>query len=208
MDMNIHEKACPAAAGTGCHDGGAGSGVHPVDVLAREHETIRIVLAAMAAEQDRLLDGGDVREAFWAVALEFLEHYADRCHHGKEEQLLFIELERAGLPAAHGPTACMRIEHETGRRGRQAMATALRDADGRRLALAVGAYVALLRDHIGKEDHVLFPMAKSLLDPAAITRLQAGFARVELIDLGAGAYEGYEQLARTLVPGQPPAPPR
>jgi len=195
VDMNIHTKATADSA-LGSPD--AGAATHPVDVLSREHQTILVVLGVMDAEQHRLVDGALVRRPFWAAVLEFLEHYADRCHHGKEEQLLFVELERAGLPAEHGPTACMRKEHEIGRQSRQAMVAAVREGDGAALATAAGGYVELLREHIAKEDQVLFPMAKSVLDQAAVARLRRGFARVDHHDLGAGSHGKYEELARGL----------
>ena len=41
------------------------------------------------------------------------------------------------------------------------------------------AFVALLRDHIDKEDHVLFPMADGFLTQAAVDELLAGFEPVD-----------------------------
>ncbi|HEX5051494.1 MAG TPA: hemerythrin domain-containing protein [Planctomycetota bacterium] len=181
------------------HRCGCGCGsTHPVEVLSQEHQTIVAVLDAMARELGSLRQGGAVRRPFWPSVLEFLEHYADRCHHAKEEHQLFVELERAGLPAAHGPTACMRSEHEMGRQLRRQMADALRAADARALADAASSFETLLREHIEKEDQVLFPLAKSMLDEAAVQRLRAGFARVEHEDIGDGAHGRFEQLARQL----------
>jgi hemerythrin-like domain-containing protein len=181
--------------GCGCACGRA----HPVDVLSQEHQTILSVLGAMDVELQQLHGGAAIRTPFWQSALDFLEHYADRCHHGKEEQLLFVELERAGLPAQLGPTACMRSEHEQGRQGLAQMARAVKAGDRKALADVAGGYVTLLREHIGKEDHVLFPMARSMLDHEAVQRLHAGFERVEHVDMGAGAHLRYEELARSLV---------
>ena len=183
-------------------DGGCGCAcgrAHPVDVLSQEHQTILSVLGAMDAELQQLHRGAAIRTPFWTSALDFLEHYADRCHHGKEEQLLFAELERCGLPAEHGPTACMRSEHEQGRLGLRQMAQALLAGDAKALARASGGYVTLLREHIDKEDRVLFPMARMMLDHEAVQRLRAGFERVEHVDMGEGAHLRYEQLARRLV---------
>jgi hemerythrin-like domain-containing protein len=192
--------AQPPTAGGGA----AWAVVHPVDQLSHEHQTILQVLDAIARELRPLQDGVAIRRRFWASALEFLEQFADRCHHGKEEQLLFVELERAGLPAEHGPTACMRKEHELGRHGRRQMVDAVEDGNGAALTHAAGGYVELLREHIEKEDQVLFPMAKSVLDQAAILRLRSGFAQVEHRDLGDGAHGLYEQMARDLAGGVRP----
>lgn len=188
MNPNPNEARC------GC----GGGSLHPVDVLSQEHQTITSVLEVMAHEARQLHDGAAVRGAFWSPVLDFLEHYADRCHHAKEEQLLFVEMERAGLPRDHGPTACMRAEHESGRAARQQMLAALQANSGRQLAIAADGYTLLLREHIEKEDQVLFPLAKSMLDAAAVQRLASGFARVERADMGEGAHGRYEELARRL----------
>ena len=198
------KHSCPRTSIMSHHNSEGGCGcacgrTHPVDVLSQEHQTILSVLGAMDVELQQLCSGAAIRTPFWQSALDFLEHYADRCHHGKEEQLLFAELERCGLPPERGPTACMRSEHEQGRLGLRQMTDAVQAGDSKALAHAAGGYVTLLREHIGKEDHVLFPMAKSMLDHAAVQRLRAGFERVEHDDMGAGAHCRYEELARSLV---------
>ena len=189
--MTIHKRD----GGCGCACGRA----HPLDVLSQEHQTILSVLGAMDVELQQMQGGAAIRTPFWRSVLDFLEHYADRCHHGKEEQLLFVELERCGLPPERGPTACMRSEHEQGRLGRRQMAHAVQAGDAKALVCAADGYVTLLREHIGKEDQVLFPMARSMLDHEAVQRLRAGFERVEHLDMGEGAHLRYEELARSIV---------
>lgn len=189
MNHNPHK-----AHGCGCACGS----VHPVDVLSEEHRTIVAVLDAADRELRHLDEGDTPRRVFWVGFLDFLEHYADRCHHGKEEDLLFAELEQAGMPREHGPTHCMRSEHDTMRAGRRRMADAVAADDGATLAHAAHGYVDMLRDHIDKEDQVLFPMAKSMLDGAAVERLRRGFQRVEQDVMGEGTHCRYEELARAL----------
>lgn len=46
--------------------------------------------------------------------VQFFQVFADKCHHGKEENLLFPELERSGSPKERGPIAVMLAEHEQG----------------------------------------------------------------------------------------------
>jgi hemerythrin-like domain-containing protein len=188
------------------HSGGCTcAGVHPIDVLSQEHQTILAVLEVMDAQAQTLRSGAPVRADFWQPALDFLEHYADGCHHAKEEQLLFAELEKSDFPGMRGPTECMRQEHESGRELRQRMVRALQVEDGKNLAAAASAYVSLLREHIEKEEQVLFPMARSLLDRTVMQRLSKGFAEVEHLDVGEGEHARYEELASSLVAvhGQP-----
>ncbi len=45
----------------------------------------------------------------------FLRGFADGCHHGKEEDILFQRLIERGFPREAGPLAVMYHEHEVGR---------------------------------------------------------------------------------------------
>lgn len=105
-----------------------------------------------------------------ADCVTFIRLYADALHHGKEEDLLFPELEGVGMSRQSGPIAVMLHEHEQGRAYAKAMADALEPARSgdevahRRLTNAALGYVALIRGHILKEDRVLFDMADQLID--------------------------------------------
>ena len=45
----------------------------------------------------------------------FLKEFADKCHHGKEEGLLFPAMVAAGIPDKGGPIGVMLAEHTQGR---------------------------------------------------------------------------------------------
>jgi hemerythrin-like domain-containing protein len=183
------------------------AGQHPIDVLMQEHATILSVLDAGEREIARVAAGDPLRQAFWRDYVQFLDHYADRCHHKKEEDVLFAELEQAGMPREHGPTHCMRNEHATMRALRQRLPALLAALDQNGLCQAVGAGIAMLREHIGKENEVLFPMARTLLGEEAFARVRRGFSRIEHTDMGTGAHERFELLAKALC-GDVPEPVR
>lgn len=109
--------------------------------------------------------------------VEFFRLFADACHHGKEEDLLFPELEARGLPRDSGPIAVMLFEHRQGRELVRRMAEAMEGArDGDESALktltnAARGYIELLRNHIFKEDNALFNMADQMVDAPACRRL-------------------------------------
>jgi len=111
----------------------------------------------------------------------FIRLYADALHHGKEEDLLFPELEQRGLPRHAGPIAVMLQEHEQGRAYARTMAETIPAARGgdeharRRLLSAGLGYVELIRGHILKEDNVLFNMADQLIDTPACRSLCAAY---------------------------------
>ncbi|MFQ5723571.1 MAG: hemerythrin domain-containing protein [Terriglobia bacterium] len=173
-------------------------------VLQREHDAI-LQMLEVAEELGRQLERGRrVSPQTLADLLEFFQVFADRCHHGKEEDLLFPWLEQRGLPREGGPTGVMRSEHEQGRllvrRLSEAAQAYRRGADEARAewAALARAYAALLRRHIDKENNVLFPMAESLLSPAEQQELAAAFDRVEQEKLGPGTHERLHALKERL----------
>lgn len=172
--------------------------MHPTEILSSEHRVIEQVLdclEAMAAEA-RQKGSLDVERA--GQALEFLRTFADACHHGKEEERLFPMLVARGMPRHLGPIAVMLDDHRAGREYVRRMSDAREAGDVEGFARAAGAYVLLLREHIGKEDGVLFPMAESMLDGEARRALLDSFRAFEHEDLGAGAHERLVALADEL----------
>ena len=103
--------------------------------------------------------------------VSFIRLYADALHHGKEEDLLFPELEAVGMSRQGGPLAVMLHEHQEGRAYARAMLETLphaRHGDPvaqRKLANAGHGYISLIRGHILKEDNILFNMADQMIDP-------------------------------------------
>jgi len=168
--------------------------VRAIDILMQEHRNIERVLDAMEVMVDRLERGGDVRPAFFLEAAGFFAEYADRVHHHKEEDVLFGSIIAGGMPAEQGPIPVMLMEHEQGRvftRGIRDAARTLEAGDDsarRELVSQARGYIALLRDHIAKEDEVLFPMAEELLSVAAQAEVLEAFGQAERED-GRGAVE-------------------
>ena len=146
--------------------------------LVQEHVVISSVVEVLRVMARRIAGGGDVAPEDAREAAFFFSDFADGAHHDKEERLLFPAMEAAGLPSNAGPTFVMRQEHELGRARVRAMKAAL-DASPPDLAAfgrEAAAFAHLLRDHIAKEDQVLFPMADQLIDAETKDALRARFA--------------------------------
>jgi hemerythrin-like domain-containing protein len=176
----------------------------PTEILKHEHQMILMVLDAAEREAQRIQASGQVQVELVEEMLDFFRTFADRCHHAKEEKLLFVRMEQRGMPVQGGPIAVMLQEHDEGRRRLAAVSDALPGAEeGDPAAIAsvrsnLLAYVRLLRAHIDKEDHVLYPMADRLFSPADQDELGQAFERVEREEIGAGVHEKYHELAHTL----------
>jgi hemerythrin-like domain-containing protein len=156
-------------------------------------------------EVTRRLDRGEsVSPETLTELLEFFRVFADRYHHGKEEDLLFPLLEKKGLPKFGGPTGVMRAEHEQGRALIKQMAEAAQAYQDRtagsaaRWAEAARSYAALLHTHIDKENNVLFKMADHLLSGAEQQELANAFDRAEEEKIGHGTHERLHALMEKL----------
>jgi hemerythrin-like domain-containing protein len=154
-------------------------------MLRQEHEVILRALALMERLGQALQTGATVDRAALKWLIDFFSTFADRCHHGKEEQHLFPAMERHGIPREGGPLGVMLHEHEEGRAFLRAMAK----GDDREVAGAIRGYATLLRAHIDKENGVLFPMAEQILPAEEQRELLHAFEAVEQTVAGPGVHE-------------------
>lgn len=126
-----------------------------IGLLSMQHQDVLAQLHAVEAE---ILPRKD------ADLAEFAAYLADEvaCHFALEEQALFPLLARH-LDLEHGPLAVMNAEHAAFREGLAGLAAALHGGDLTAQRTQAVQLIELLRAHIDKEDHVLFPMAEHLL---------------------------------------------
>jgi hemerythrin-like domain-containing protein len=169
-----------------------------------EHRLIEQVLACLEQMADRCATAGELDPQLARDAVWFLRTFADRCHHGKEEAQLFPMMESRGFSTDAGPTAVMRVEHNEGRdlvgRIEQAIEGA---AGGDRHAVesfvhSSRAFVELLRAHIEKEDHCLFPMADQALSHDERDTLRKLFEKVDDHEIGQDAIEKCHRMANDM----------
>jgi len=160
-------------------------------VLRREHrrilEVVDVLDAVLSTGHSGATDASTDLLDFEIIekCVRFFRLFADACHHGKEEGLLFPALEARGMSHDAGPIAVMLHEHRVGRALVAAMAESFGGAEAgdtgarSRLLEAGRAYIDLIRSHILKEDHALFEMADQMMDPPGCRRLCAAYADVE-----------------------------
>ncbi|MBI3989119.1 MAG: hemerythrin domain-containing protein [candidate division NC10 bacterium] len=174
------------------------------EALKHDHRIIERVLRALERSIQRLEEGQPFEPSVLAKALDFFQGFADKCHHKKEEDLLFPLLSKRGVPVEGGPIGVMLSEHEDGRRFLKGLKEGLDKLDSepevaKRLIVENGAgYIQLLQSHIFKEDNVLFVMADHVLGPDEQARLSEEFEHVEHHHVGHGVHERYLRLAEEL----------
>jgi hemerythrin-like domain-containing protein len=117
--------------------------------------------------------------------VSLIKSYADGLHHAKEENLLFPLMVKRGFSSEQGPIAVMLHDHAEGRDYVKGMAEGIAGYKiGNDSALAkiyenMQGYITLLRNHIAKENNVLFRMADNSLSENDQQELLKEFAKVE-----------------------------
>lgn len=168
--------------------------------LKKEHEAIKLMLGILDEMSARLEAGESLNPEHLDGVVEFIQVFADKCHHAKEEDILFPAMERAGIQRERGPIGVMLYEHGEGRKFVQGMKAAVEryksgdEAAAGAIAANARKYTELLMDHIHKEDNILYPMADNRLSPEDGERLAEAFEKVELEVIGPGRHEQFHQF--------------
>lgn len=172
--------------------------MRPTDDLMDEHRVIERMLGILTEASNRLEKGQDIDPELYVGAVDFLKNFADKCHHTKEEKLLFEKMMERGVSGEVGPIAVMMREHQDGRAhvksldrlSKEKMSKTTREG----LIKSSRAYVDLLSRHIQKEDNVLYPLANQILDKEDQKELEKGFEDVEEKVMGPGVHEKYHHM--------------
>lgn len=153
--------------------------------LVHEHDIIKRAIKLLEKANARLAAGDDAVVSVYPKLVDFIRRFADESHHGKEEDILFQLLVERGMPRENSPLEIMFTEHETGRGYVREIDKASSrflsgDKSARAEIIANGAgYARLLKDHIYKEDEVLYPMADKILSADDQRKLETEFHRVD-----------------------------
>ena len=167
-------------------------------VMVKEHQLILRMIALLEQNVVRMGQGRFRNWQFFLDAVDFIRHYADRFHHAKEEDVLFVELISNGMPEKQSPIEAMHIEHDQGRAFVRTMAAAAEKAlageSGQIPVIAENAagYIALLREHIDKEDNVLYPLAERILPEEVRARMVEAYEKAQAQT--PGLEEKYQRL--------------
>jgi hemerythrin-like domain-containing protein len=185
--------------------------MNPIEILKAEHRLIERTLVALGAWATGMV----IRHADERVELDhfvtFVRDFVDPVHHGKEENILFATMVEHGFSREQGPVAVMLHEHRECRALIGTLAAFVRqgthwsEAERREIARTALAYSALLRQHIAKEDQILFPISLVRLPDAAKTRIAAGFAHFEAAKVAPAKRAHLRALAESLAARHLPA---
>lgn len=128
-----------------------------------EHRLIERMIALMRDNLQKIKKENKAEVGFIDTAIDFIRTYADRCHHGKEEDILFRDLAKKPISDEHKKIMNELIEeHGYGRKAVGSLVSAKEKyAKGDTIALkdiisCLEALVAFYPMHIEKEDKRFF----------------------------------------------------
>ena len=175
--------------------------MQPIRDLKMEHDAVQLTLRVLDKICRQIEKSGEIIDPHHLdQLLEFFKVFVDKCHHGKEEELLFPALENVGVSREGGPIEVLLHEHQQGRDYVQAMNAALSQyTKGNRKSVAefvktARGYINLLDQHIEKENGVLFPLAEKYLSEQEQEKLWEGFEMIETQKIGAGKHDEFHKL--------------
>lgn len=150
------------------------------DSLRKDHESVSLILDIMEAINIKIESGEKVDASDVKNVADFLTGFADNYHHKKEENFLFPALADAGMPTQGGPVGIMLQEHDISRSLTERIheSASNYDNDGSGLEdfkTASKEYIFHLRQHVDKENNILFMMADAQLDQFAQADVIDGF---------------------------------
>jgi len=171
-----------------------------IGMLMWEHRLIERVIGLFPEEVARICTTNRVNTVFIQTAVDFIRTYADRTHHGKEEDILFRELKEKPLaPDLARIMGELIDEHIYAR----SVVKRLVDANDRyikgedtirditeQLELLAGFYPA----HIRKEDKDFFHQSMEYLSPEEQDRMKGEFEDFDRMMI----HEKYKSLVETL----------
>jgi hemerythrin-like domain-containing protein len=179
--------------------------------LRAEHILVLRVIKILEALRPRITRGDVPPAEDWDDIVTFLRVFVDRCHHGKEERVLFPALMQAADDSTRALIQELLVEHVEGRRLVAALATAAgtepvlpgdpkgeRTFDPAAAEAAIAAYVSLIRPHIVHEEKRLFPSADRILAPEIQVTLQEEYDLIERETVGDGRREAFERTVTRL----------
>jgi len=160
----------------------------PTDELVSEHKVILRMFGALRKN----IDYNKMPQV-----VEFFQVFADKCHHGKEEKLLFPKLKEVNLPRIVS-LAVILDEHARGRDHVRKIKWEVENKNTEEMQKELGEYMNLLTFHIKKEDEIMFPIAAKQLPQKTQDELSKGFKKVEKEVIGKGKHKEFIDLIDSL----------
>lgn len=179
--------------------------MNAIELMTHEHRYIRRMLAVMRRFSYQLMNNPHMDVSDAPKMIDFVRQYADKHHHGKEEDILFNRMvDHLGSAAEKLVKHGMLVEHDLGRLHMKQMEEGIQSFlaghDEARLDIIGNAiaYTQLLDRHISKEDDMVYAFAWRHFEPEIIQHIDQESQNFESKAASKGIQQQYIELLEEL----------
>ncbi len=168
--------------------------------LKDEHQGILLMIDILEKMAQVLAAGGRVDHNHLEQISGFIKIFIDRCHHKKEESILFPMMEMVEIPNGQLLINALLKEHFELHNLAGGLNDGIRkyeSGDEKSVVKIVDSaknYVTGLRSHIDKEDNVVYPLADQYIPQEKQEESLKQFNFIELNQIGPGQHERFHQM--------------
>jgi len=171
--------------------------------LEKEHNAILLMLDILEKISDNMDQEIDIPDNHLDGLSRFFTIFADKCHHGKEEQLLFPTLKDKGVDMNKEPFASIFEDHKEGKIYISNMLDAIDSykttkSGQSKFIQNARKYINLLQQHIEKENQDMFRITNEYLDETELVSLKHKFDDFENNVIGGGIHEQLHEMINEL----------
>ncbi len=171
--------------------------VEATESLKHEHEVILTVFDILGVICNKIRHNEEPDMMDLERIMDFITVFVDKCHHGKEEVILFPEMVKAGMPSDTGPITVMITEHDLGREYVSKMMEAFEHMKmgdksyTNQFVDNANRYIEIMKQHIDKENNILYDFADNMIPAESQKSIYIAFENLENEKIGKGVHEKF-----------------
>lgn len=149
------------------------------EILEEEHKNILKLIEILERKITDISNEKKINKEFLEKSIYFIRNYADKIHHAKEEDILFVEFEKNLANAHCNPVQQMLVEHNIGRDAIKKAEEGIKEKNNKKVIAGFEEYINLLKEHIFKEDNILYPMCDEVIDDKTKKKMLEDFKKAD-----------------------------
>ena len=163
--------------------------MRPEDNLREDHGQIMKLFVSWQKMLGKLDHPDQALIEDFEKCIDWVEVFIDRCHHGKEDEILFPAMESSANPEVKSLIKDLHSEHQTGRSLLESIKLELKtfsQSNGLPAGLIqlCQGYIDLFRKHIRRENAQLLPLLEKCIPVEAQEQIAAQFEQYDQRTIG------------------------
>lgn len=151
---------------------------NPIEILYKEHNIIMDAIN-IAHDLRKIIDNSVLYEKQVNSLILFFREFADKCHHQKEETVLFPQMIKANELLESGVVQEMFENHDDFRKLINEIEKSIKNKDYKSAQNKLEQYIDSLKDHIAVENEEVFEIAQTLFNENELEKIYFKFKDID-----------------------------